>query len=173
MEFREYAPAWKSSGQTGKFEAPPGNENSVYGFSKITVPISVTTNMSVVVCPFWENRFRIEPAPNLTDLQPAENQMDVLPFGVGLEMPVRILQPVEPAEKQEKVTFPNALVEEVGTGLIGLPEDGQPALLSDEVATDKVRVQVAEIGPFYPGFPLPMVEGQVLNHCPKVVCVIA
>jgi hypothetical protein len=173
VEFREYAPAWKSSGQTGKFEAPPGNENSVYGFSKITVPISVTTNMSVVVCPFWENRFRIEPAPNLTDLQPAENQMDVLPFGVGLEMPVRILQPVEPAEKQEKVTFPNALVEEVGTGLIGLPEDGQPALLSDEVATDKVRVQVAEIGPFYPGFPLPMVEGQVLNHCPKVVCVIA
>ena len=159
MEFLEYAPAWKSSAQAGKFETPPGNENSVHGSSKITVPISVTPNMSVVVCPFWENRFRIEPAPNLTDLQPAENQMDVLPLGVKLEMPIGLLQPVEPAEKQEKVTFPNALVEEVGTGPIGLPEDGQPARLSDEVATDKVRVQMAKMSPFYAGFLLPTVEG--------------
>ena len=87
MEFREYAPAWKSSAQTGEFEPPPGNENSVHGFSKITEPVSFATNMSVVIRPFRENRVRIEPAPNLTDLQPAENQMDVLPLGVKLEMP--------------------------------------------------------------------------------------
>jgi hypothetical protein len=164
VEFREYAPAWKSSAQTGEFEPPPGNENRVHGFSKITEPVSFATNMSVVIRPFRENRVRIEPAPNLTDLQPAENQMDVLPLGVKLEMPIGILQPVKPAEKQEKVTFPNAPVEEVGTCLIGLPEDGQPARLSDEVATDKVRVQMARGGPFNPGLAGPMVEGQLLHQ---------
>lgn len=124
MEFRENAPAWKSSAQTGKFEPPPGNENSVHGFSKITEPVSFATNMSVVVRPFRENRVRIEPAPNLTDLQPAENQMDVLPFGVKLEMPIRILQPVKPPEKQEKVTLPDTMVKKMGACVVRLPEDG-------------------------------------------------
>jgi hypothetical protein len=71
---------------------------------------------------------------------------------------------VKPAEKQEKVTFPDTMVKKVGACLARLPEHGHPARLSVEVTTDKVGVQMAKIGPFYPGFPLPMVEAQLLNH---------
>jgi hypothetical protein len=38
---------------------------------------------------------------------------------------------------------------------------------------DKVRVQMAKIGPIYTRFPLPTVEAQLFRHCPKTLRVIA
>ena len=90
--------------------------------------------------------------------------MGVLPFGAKLELPIGLLYPAKPPEKQEKVSFSDTVLEKVGTCLVRLPERWYPARLSDEVATDKVRVQMTEIGSFYPGLPLPMVEAQLFDH---------
>jgi|SRR5208282_760515 len=121
-------------------------------------------NMGVVLRPFRENRLRFELAPNLTYLQPAEDHMGILFFGVEREMFIGLLHTAKPAEEQEKVSLSNTVVEKMGAGRISLTKHGQPARLSDKVTSDKVGVQMAIMGPFYPGFLLPMVEAQVFHH---------
>jgi hypothetical protein len=90
--------------------------------------------------------------------------MSVLSFGVEPEMIGVLSQTVKPAEKQKKVSFSDTVVEKVSTCRIRLPEHGQPADLPSKIIVDKVRVQMAKIGPSYPGFSLPAVETQILHH---------
>lgn len=91
--------------------------------------------------------------------------MDVLPFGVKLELSVALLYAVEPSEKQEKVSFPDTVVEEVGTCCIPLPKHGQPAgLPMSKIAADKVWVQMAGVRPFYARLVFPWPKRQILNE---------
>jgi hypothetical protein len=120
--------------------------------------------MGVAFCPFWEDRLRVKPAPDRTYLQPAKDHMSVLSFGVEPEKVGVLLQTAKPAEKQKNVSFSDTVVEKVGTCRIRLPEHGQPAGLPSKIIVDKVRVQMAKIGPSYPGFSLPAVETQLLHH---------
>jgi hypothetical protein len=90
--------------------------------------------------------------------------MDILCFGVEPETISRLSRMVKPPEKQEKVSFSDTVVEEVGAGCVGLPGHWHPARLSDEVISDEVGVQMARIGSSYPRLPGPSVETQIFHN---------
>ncbi|HMD84964.1 MAG TPA: hypothetical protein VKO18_09705 [Terriglobia bacterium] len=147
---------------------PRGDEDGIPWFTQIVVLAYRFPNMRVVLRPFRENRRRavgdFELTPNLTYLQPAEDHMGILSLGVKPETIGWLSEAVKPAEKQENVSFSDTPVEEVSAGRIGLTEHRQPARLSNKVTTDKIRVQMARIGPSYPGFTLATVEAELFHH---------
>jgi hypothetical protein len=66
--------------------------------------------------------------------------MSILSFGVEPETIGGLSRTVKPAEKQEKVSFSDSVVEKVCGCRIRLTEHRQPARLSDKVISDEVWV---------------------------------
>jgi len=101
MVFLENAASQSSQAHAGKFEPSSGDKHGIDGFLQIAECICVTTNVRVVPRPFRENRVRIESAPNLPHLKPAEDYVRIFPIRVEPEPPTGLLNGPKPTEEQK------------------------------------------------------------------------